>query len=135
MLAAMLAAPHVGLRTVPSLSMWSNLRTEVAPNHMFIPTLRLFPYNEDLVRVFASPGGSTTSYLVPWLEFRHQVQLRLANGERFAIRFAHRGKQHTFDTTLAAFPAGLEMPRAWWERKLLAHRRLQDPSEVRKCEW
>jgi hypothetical protein len=44
--------PYLGLRTVPCFSMFSNLRTEGGKNnHLFMPRLRLFSYQDDLVTV------------------------------------------------------------------------------------
>ena len=46
--------PYLGLRTQISFSMFSNLRTEERPNHLFIPALlQIFDYQKDLVTVLS----------------------------------------------------------------------------------
>lgn len=46
------ATPYLGLKTENSLSMFSNLRTEVNPNHLLVPEgWKLFSFQDDSVKV------------------------------------------------------------------------------------
>ncbi|WP_013627383.1 HTTM domain-containing protein [Rubinisphaera brasiliensis] len=44
-------SPWVGFKTQTSFSMFSNLRTEFAANHLFLKRVRLFNYQDDMVQV------------------------------------------------------------------------------------
>lgn len=69
------AMPYVAVKTQLSFSMFSNLRTEVAGNHLVLPTWHLGPWQDDLVRVESTDheeveelGGPGTA--VPRYELR-----------------------------------------------------------------
>ncbi|MCG6156498.1 HTTM domain-containing protein [Rubinisphaera margarita] len=47
-------SPWIGLKTQNSFAMFSNLRTEFAPNHLFLQRAPLFGYQNDMVEVVAS---------------------------------------------------------------------------------
>ena len=51
MMAFNAANPHIGGKTHMSLSMFSNLKTELNPNHLFIKPLRLMPYQDDMIKI------------------------------------------------------------------------------------
>lgn len=48
------ALPYLGVKTQLSFSMFSNLRTETAANHWFLPTWHLGPWEEPVVQVLAA---------------------------------------------------------------------------------
>ena len=48
-------SPYVGLKTETSWAMYSNLRTEVHPNHFLVPaSVKVFGYQDDLVEILAT---------------------------------------------------------------------------------
>lgn len=50
------AAPYTGARTQLAFSMFSNLRTETAANHLFLPQLDVFDIQGDLVTIVEAPS-------------------------------------------------------------------------------
>ena len=74
-------SPYLGLRTAGVFTMFSNIRTEgSAPNHLFMPTVRLVDWQDDLVVVrstndpaMAAAGPGRVS--VPLVELRRQAAL------------------------------------------------------------
>ena len=116
--------------------MFSNLRTEFAPNHLFLQRIDLFPYQQEMIEVldstpnllaapdhptgieqFANPGR-----IMPLFELRRLlsrgthdivVRIRQQDGSIKTI-FRHAGRTND----AAAFQAP-----SLWERKLLWFRR------------
>ena len=90
-------APYIGLKTQTSFTMYSNLRTETANNHFFMPTLRLAGFQDDIVTVHDSNLQELQSYVdsdfaMTYFEFRRliseaaddfEVEYERANMQRF----------------------------------------------------
>jgi hypothetical protein len=73
------AAPYVGARTQLSFSMFSNLRTETAANHLFLPQLDVFDIQGDLVTLIESPHARFADISGPELVVpSYEVGRRLA---------------------------------------------------------
>jgi len=73
------AAPYVGARTQLSFSMFSNLRTETAANHLFLPQLDVFDIQGDLVTIVESPHARFADISGPELVVpSYEVGRRLA---------------------------------------------------------
>lgn len=54
--------PYLGLRTTSSFTMFSSIRTEgIAPNHLFMPSLRLVDWQDELVIIESSNDPSISS--------------------------------------------------------------------------
>ncbi|MFO0808742.1 MAG: hypothetical protein U0746_08985 [Gemmataceae bacterium] len=70
------ACPYLGLKTETSWSMYSNLRTEVRPNHLFMPEwLKVASYQDDLVEIVETSHPALQGYrqpgpLMTFFEFR-----------------------------------------------------------------
>ena len=76
--------PWLGLKTQTSFSMFSNLRTEFASNHLFLKRVDLFDYQQDMVEVVAAepdiltptekPNGieqfANPGHILPFVELR-----------------------------------------------------------------
>ena len=68
--------PYLGFKTEASFAMFSNLRTEVRSNHLFMPEwLKMAGYQEDLVRIHTSSDPqlarmATRGQQMTWFDFR-----------------------------------------------------------------
>ena len=90
--------PFVGLKTEHSFTMFSNVQTEGDRwNHYLFPRwLRVFGYQDDLVRILASSDPRLVEFarrdvrLVPF-------QLRIVAGQNpeMSLRYEFQGKQYT----------------------------------------
>lgn len=58
-------SPWVGLKTQTSFAMFSNLRTEFAPNHYFLIRVDMFSYQEDMVEIRGSEPDLLSPTKVP----------------------------------------------------------------------
>lgn len=57
-------SPYVGLKTETSWAMYSNLRTEVRPNHFLVPaSAKVFGYQDDLVEILATTAPTLQRYV------------------------------------------------------------------------
>lgn len=109
--------PYLGLRTTGSFTMFSNLRTESpAPNHLFMPAWRVTDWQEDMVRLEASPErdlqtGADNDLAVPLVALR-----RMATDDP---ELEVTGVLHGQRTTWGPKPGqeALE-PLPWWQYKL-----------------
>lgn len=91
--------PWIGAKTQTSFAMFSNLRTEFAPNHLFLERVDLFPYQREMVEVLASdpdvlvPGERPRSIehmanpgrILPFFELR-RILSRHSGDVRMTIR-------------------------------------------------
>lgn len=131
------ACPYLDLKTTTAFSMFSNLRTEDGHNnHLFLPRLPLFGYQDDLVEVLEAndprlAGLARSGDLLPWFEFR-----RIASTTRpgTVIRCRRNGE----DLVLArddGSPVSQEVftPHPWWMAKLLVFRPIRPFGEPMTC--
>lgn len=132
-------SPYLGLRTVPTFSMFSNLRTEGAENnHLFMPdtALRLASYQEDLVEIEATNvpvlrRQVRTRSLITWYTLRRIVQrVAATGGVGIHVNYARRGVHR--EVTHAENDPELMQPPSWLERKLL---RFRPVYRFRGCSW
>lgn len=70
--------PYLGLRTTGVNSMFSNLRTEVAANHVFMPTVKLGSWQDDVVALTSSndpvlQSGADHKLSVPLIALRRMA--------------------------------------------------------------
>jgi len=132
--------PWIGGRTQTSFSMYSNLRSEGAGNHLFLKRVDLFKCQSDMVEVltsapdilepstkprgiqqFAHPGNR----FMPWLEFRRLVSE--TEGD-FEATYTRNGKEESLgrkDGKVHGDAAAFEtLPL--WQRKFVWFRRLEN---------
>lgn len=131
--------PWIGGRTQTSFSMYSNLRSEGAGNHMFLKRVDLFQLQNDIVQVLASapdilgpsskPRGiqqfaNLGHRFLPWFEFRRLVSEREGD---FEVVYARNGKEESLGRKEGknyGDPAAFE-PLTLWQRKFVWFRRLE----------
>lgn len=131
--------PYLGLRTIPTFSMFSNLRTEGRrTNHLLMPdtAFRVASYQDDLVtlvdarppqlRRLARQGAKLT-----WFTLRSGVQRLAATGAtEIALVFERGGRRRA--VLRAELDPELMEPIPWLERKWLAFRPIY---ATRGCRW
>jgi hypothetical protein len=99
-------SPYLGLKTVTSINMWSNLVVTGTDdgNHLLLraSSIRLFDYTSDVVSVVRSNDAqlarlSRRGQLVPWVMFRrevHRAVLRARAEDRpVAVSYVRRGER------------------------------------------
>lgn len=92
--------PYVGLRTMPCFAMFSNLRTEGAWNHLFMPkSMKIFPYQEDLVEVLSSSDPylqdlADQKKLVPYLDVERVLS---QTRQPVSVEYIRDGERHVFE--------------------------------------
>ena len=109
-------SPYIGFKTQNSVSMYSNLRTEGPKgNHFFMPSLRLFKFQDDLVEVqganypeiaalathprrFTDTDTPLPVYLT-YFEFRRAVSRLKADD--LVVTYSRKGETRTFRTGAA----------------------------------
>lgn len=131
------ACPYLDLKTTTAFSMFSNLRTEDGHNnHLFLPRLPLFGYQDDLVEVLEAndlrlAGLARSGDLLPWFEFR-----RIASTTRpgTVIRCRRNG-EHLVLARDDGSPVSQEVftPHPWWMAKLLVFRPIRPFGEPMTC--
>jgi hypothetical protein len=91
-------APYVGARTQLSFSMFSNLRTERSPNHLFLPRLDFFEMQDDLVSIVDVPSSDFDPITGPGLIVpAYEVGRRLARADSIdAIIVLENGVERTY---------------------------------------
>jgi hypothetical protein len=119
-------SPYVGLKTETSWAMYSNLRTEIRPNHFVVPaSAKLFGFQDDLVAIvdtslpaLAEYAGSDT-----WLTFFELRRLCSAATQDFAVTYRRGGETRTLTVTggVASDPEACR-PHPWLVSKLLRFR-------------
>jgi hypothetical protein len=93
--------PYIGLKTETSFTMFSNLRTEEGfANHLFLPSLHIFPFQWDLVRVESSSDRwlknlAARGDIVPFYVLRDHIS-RLAEREQrdISVTFVRNGVRY-----------------------------------------
>lgn len=131
------ACPYLDLKTTTAFSMFSNLRTEDGHNnHLFLPRLPLFGYQDDLVEVREAndprlAGLARSGDLLPWFEFR-----RIASTTRpgTVIRCRRNGEELVLRRDDPS-PESQEAftPHRWWMAKLLVFRPIRPFGEPMTC--
>lgn len=131
------ACPYLDLKTTTAFSMFSNLRTEDGHNnHLFLPRLPLFGYQDDLVEVREAndprlAGLARSGDLLPWFEFR-----RIASTTRpgTVIRCRRNGEELVLRRDDPS-PESREAftPHPWWMAKLLVFRPIRPFGEPMTC--
>ncbi len=111
-------SPYVGLKTETSWAMYSNLRTEVHPNHFLVPaSAKVFGYQEDLVEILATSLPALQEYVggdvrLTFFELRRMCSATTGD---FAVSYRRHGEVRTLDpATCRAHP--------WLVGKLLRFR-------------
>ena len=144
--------PYLGLKTVTVFSMFSNLRTESEPNHLFMPQLHLTSLQTDQVQIVSSShegtqsecesigGGMWCSFpgeRVPYFEFRRWTsEMRRFGRERLSVEFVRGGLRYALAPDGdPALRAELYAPQPFLLSKLLALRLVQEPTGKSACRW
>jgi len=146
------AAPYLGLKTVASYSMFSNLHTEPsAANHLLpgLATLQVLPYLRDTVTITkidirrdANSGPvalsewtqETPPTTVPWLELRRMVDnWRDGHPASIHLEYLRAGVPHVVQDALT--DPELNAPLPWWQQHLLAFRAISSADGADICRW
>ena len=134
-------SPYLGLRTVPTFSMFSNLRTEGGiTNHLFMPAtaLRVASYQEDLVTILAVEDDGLRRFARrprrTFFDLQRIVQkMALEQGKTdIAISFRRGGRRVVLRN--AERDPELMARNPWLQRKLLRFRAVPI-SRRRECSW
>jgi hypothetical protein len=145
-------APYLGLKTVASYSMFSNLHTEpMAANHLLpgLASLQLVPYLRDTVTITkidirrdANSGPvamsewtqETPPTTVPFLELRRMVDnWRDGNPASIHLEYQRAGVPHVVQNALT--DPELSAPLPWWQQHLLAFRAISSADGPNICRW
>jgi hypothetical protein len=131
------ACPYLDLKTTTAFSMFSNLRTEDGHNnHLFLPRLPLFGYQDDLVEVLEAndprlAGLARSGDLLPWFEFR-RIASTTRPGTR--IRCRRNGEERLLSRDEdSAESREAFTPHPWWMAKLLVFRPIRPFGEPMTC--
>ena len=106
------ASPYIGFKTESNVAMYSNMRTEGGVNnHLFMPKVALFDFQDDLVEVVDSnhpdilelkthPArygfvGQEFDVYIPYFEFRRTVS-RLKDADTLQITYLRNGELRQF---------------------------------------
>lgn len=134
------SSPYLGLKTTTAFSMFSNLRTEGGhSNHVFLPNVAMFKYQEDLVEVLESNDSKFSDLvdsgdLIPWFEFRRMASTSerddaeitcIRNGIRLVLKRGAPSKE-----SQEAFT-----PHPWLAAKFLHFRSIRPFDQPQKCCW
>lgn len=131
--------PWIGGRTQTSFSMYSNLRSEEAGNHMFLRRVDLFKLQTDMVEVLTSspdilgpsskPQGiqqfaNLGHRILPWFEFRRLVSEMEGD---FEVTYTRKGREESLGRKdgLVHGEAEAFKPLPLWQRKFVWFRRLE----------
>ena len=131
------ACPYLDLKTTTAFSMFSNLRTEDGHNnHLFLPRLPLFGYQDDLVEVVQAndprlAGLARSGDLLPWFEFRRIASTTRPNT---VIRCRRNGDELRLSRDDdSAVSREAFTPHPWWMAKLLVFRPIRPFGEPMTC--
>ena len=146
------SAPYLGLKTVSSYSMFSNLHTEPGvANHLLVGLAgpQLFPYQADTVTVtkvdIRRGGGSGSVNLpawteenppttVPLLELRRVVgNWRQAGVANIRLDYLRGGVPHSVANALTDPVVGAPLP--WWQQHLMSFRAISSGDGPDICRW
>lgn len=113
--------PYLGLRTTGVFTMFSSVRTEgTAPNHLFLPSLRLTSWQDEMVAIESSndpvlDDADENHLAVPLMTLRRMA----TDDPDLTVTGVLDGERVAFGP--AAGETALE-PLPWWEYKLLLFR-------------
>lgn len=132
-------SPYFGLKTVPVLSMFSNLRTEGGiTNHLIMPQwLKVAGYQEDLVDIRRASHGklkfcAKRKLLLPYFEFR-RVVTQIDGPVR--VKYVRDGREHVYKQTESGRVEGKPVePVPWLLGKYLRFRAV-DTDPPTYCRW
>lgn len=123
-------SPYLGLATLHSFSMYSNLTTEGAHrNHAFLGSwLEAFGYQRDLVEVRASNVAELQALAdrrlaLPWVGFVRLVQRHAEGTPRVAVAYARGGRVREVADAAQDPELGARLPL--FERKILGVRPIE----------
>jgi hypothetical protein len=123
-------SPYVGLGTLHSFSMYSNVKTEGPHrNHAFLGSwLEAFGHQRDLVEIRASNVPELQSFAdrrwaIPWLGFVQILQRHAAIAPRVTVTYARDSQLR--EVPDAARDPELSAPLSPFERKLLGFRPIE----------
>jgi hypothetical protein len=128
-------SPYVGLKTETSWAMYSNLRTEVHPNHFLVPvSAKVFGYQDDLVEILDTSLPALAEYVggdvrLTFFEFRRMCSA--ATGD-FDVSYRRHGEDRTLEIVagVASDPAVCRA-HPWLLGKLLRFRPVDTGAQAR----
>jgi len=133
------ACPYLSLKTTTAFSMFSNIRTEGAGNnHLFMPRLKLFGYQDQLVEILRSNNRQLQQYvktkdLLTWFEFRRIVSSQKSGN--LVVKYKRLNKnEKIFKQKNAAPDDDLVTQHPWYLSRFLIFRpvgRLDRPMPCR----
>ena len=134
--------PYMGLKSVDTISMWSNLHTFNGENNHLILRgngWKIFPYMDDMVEIIDTnvPDWRRKlvhdEKLVAWTMLKQMVQNQVRdNRGRVYIQYMRGGHLHTVED--AAWDPELMEPNPYWFRKCI-HIKFVQKGELRDCTW
>jgi hypothetical protein len=134
-------SPYLGLRTVPTFSMFSNLRTEGGrTNHLFMPAtgLRVASWQEDLVRVIDAEDEDLRRFARrphrTFYDLQRRIQKLAREQGKTGIRVSYRRGGARVSLMHAERDAELMRAIPWWQRKWLRFRPIS-LAPRQKCSW
>ena len=132
-------APYLSLKTTTAFSMFSNIRTEgTGNNHLFMPRIKFFSYQDDLVEILESNDRQLQQYgqtkdLLTWFELRRITSSR--KRENLFVKYKRSKQPETlFKKKNAPQDAELLKPHPWYLSRFLVFRpigRLDKPMPCR----
>lgn len=128
--------PYLGLKTETSWAMYSNLRTEIRPNHVFMPGwLKRVGYQDDLVEVLETSLPGLEAYrrdrlLLTFIEF--QRICAAATGD-FSATYRRNGLVHRVETRGGVSSDRIATSSPGWPAYLLLMFRPVDMVGPMKC--
>ncbi len=130
--------PYAGLRTIGTLSMFSNLRTEAGTeNHLFMPRIGPAAFQDDLVEIVETNDPMLRSdypneYRAAWSSLRQHARHRAENRQPFSLTYVRAGETVTLPD--ATKDAALTAAGSWWEKFTLGFRAVP-PGAAAPCQW
>ncbi len=134
--------PYMGLKTVDTLSMWSNLHTLNGENNHLILRgngWKIFPYTDDMVEVIDTNVPVwrrklvEDQRLVAWTMLKQMVQNQVRDFRgRVYIKYKRADRVHIVED--AAWDPDLMEPNPYWLRKCVFIKTVEKGS-VRACQW
>ena len=124
-------APYLGLHTLRTFAMFSNLRTEGArTNHLWIPTSsQVFPYQNPLIAVIESSDPSLQLVAESFQLITYDKLRRLAAQASPASTITYQRYGIAYQVTAAQIP-----PLSLGAQKFFDYRIL-DPGPLSSCKW
>ena len=133
-------APYLSLKTTTAFSMFSNIRTEgTGNNHLFMPRIKFFNYQDDLVEILESNDRQLQQYvntkdLLSWFELRRITSSRKRENLFVKYKRSKNSENLLFKKKGAPGDAELLKPHPWYLSRFLVFRpigRLDKPMPCR----